>query len=113
MKTKPRKSKMRQKVGLQQLALKVISIWVDWILYRKSDFIDQSLHRPAKVLDSDLGPGKLLEFEKNAIYPGIVLEFCKIAIETVKSSLKIIKYINSFGFMCCAKENCVKIAGYV
>ena len=56
----------------------------------------QSSHRPGKVLEIDLGPGKLLEFENSAICPGIVLEFCKIAIETVKLSLKVIKHINSF-----------------
>ena len=59
----------------------------------------QGSHRPGKVLEIYLGPGNLLEFENSAICPGIVLEFCKIAIETVKLFLKIIKHINSFGFM--------------
>ena len=31
----------------------------------------------------DLGPGKLLEFEKSAFCPGIVLEFCKIILENM------------------------------
>ena len=51
----------------------------------------QGSHRPGKVLEFDLGPGKLLEFQNSAICPGIVLEFCKIALENVKLSLKIIK----------------------
>ena len=33
--------------------------------------------RPGKVLEFDIGPGKLLEFEKSAFSPGIVLEFQK------------------------------------
>ena len=31
----------------------------------------------------DLGPGKLLEFQKSAFCPGIVLEFCKIILENM------------------------------
>ena len=31
----------------------------------------------------DLGPGKLLEFEKRVFCPGIVLEFCKITLENM------------------------------
>ena len=58
----------------------------------------QGSHRPGKVLEFDLGPGKLLEFQNSAICPGIVLEFCKIALENVKLSLKIIKYTDSFPF---------------
>ena len=58
----------------------------------------QGTHRPGKVLEFDLGPGKLLEFQNSAICPGIVLEFCKIALENVKLSLQIIKYTNSFLF---------------
>ena len=73
----------------------------------------QGSHRPGKVLEFDLGPGKLLELQNSAICPGIVLEFCKIALENEKLSLKLIKYTNSFGFMRCTKENCVKIAGFV
>ena len=34
------------------------------------------------------------KFKNSAICPGIFLEFCKIALETVK--LKMIKYIDSF-----------------
>ena len=30
-----------------------------------------------------LGPGKLLEFERSAFCPGIVLEFCKIILENM------------------------------
>ena len=60
--------------------------------------LPQGLHRPGKVLEFDLGPGKLLEFQNSAICPGIVLDFCKIALENVKLSLKIIKYTNSFPF---------------
>ena len=41
----------------------------------------QGLHRPGKVID--LGPGKLLEFEKSTFCPGSVLEFCKIILETM------------------------------
>ena len=41
----------------------------------------QGSHRPGKVLEFDLGPGKLLEFQNSAICPGIVLEFYKIALE--------------------------------
>ena len=37
----------------------------------------QGLHRPGKVLEFDLGPGKLLKFENWAICPGIVLH-CRI-----------------------------------
>ena len=76
----------------------------------------QGLHRPEKALEIDRGPGKLLEFENSTIFPGIVLEFCKIAIETVKLSLKVIKHINSFRFFwifVMRKENCVKISRYV
>ena len=40
--------------------------------------LDQGSHIPGKVLEFDLGPGKLLEFEKSAICSGIVKEFCKI-----------------------------------
>ena len=60
--------------------------------------VGQGSHRPGKVLEFDLGPGKLLEFQNSAICPGIVLEFCKIALENVKLSLKIIKYTDSFPF---------------
>ena len=42
----------------------------------------QGLDRPGKILELDLGPGKLLEFENSAFCPGNVLEFCKIALET-------------------------------
>ena len=55
-------------------------------------------HRPGKVIEIDLGPEKLLELENSAICPGIVLEFCSMAIETVKLSLKIIKHMDSFRF---------------
>ena len=78
--------------------------------------LEQGSHRPGKVLEFDLGPGKLLEFQNSAICPGMVLEFCKIALENVKLSLKIINapiLFHSFGFMRCGKENCVKIAGFV
>ena len=61
-------------------------------------FILQGLHRPGKDLEFDLGPGKLLEFQNSAICPGIVLEFCKIVLENLKLSLKIIKYTDSFPF---------------
>ena len=37
--------------------------------------LTQGSHRPGKVLEFDLGPGKLLEFENSAFCPGIVLEF--------------------------------------
>ena len=60
--------------------------------------LKQGSHRPGKVLEFDLGPGKLLEFQISAICPGIVLEFCKIALENVKLYLKIIKYTDSFPF---------------
>ena len=62
----------------------------------------QGSHRPGKVLEFDLGPGKLLEFQNSAICPGIVLEFCKIVLENVKLSLKIVNasiLFHSFGFM--------------
>ena len=39
-------------------------------------------HRPGKVLEFDLGPGKL-EFEHISFCPGIVLEFCKINFENI------------------------------
>ena len=55
----------------------------------------QGSHRPGKVLEFDLGPGKL-EFEKSAFCPGIVLEFCKIILEKMNLSLKNIKYNWSF-----------------
>ena len=58
----------------------------------------QGSHRPGKVLEFDFGPGKLLEFQNSAICPGIVLEFCKIALENVILSLKMIKYTDSFPF---------------
>ena len=48
----------------------------------------QGSHRPGKI---DPGPGKLQEFEKSAFCPGIVLEFCKIILENMNSSLKNIK----------------------
>ena len=44
-------------------------------LVSKILYIVQGLHRPGKVLEFDLGPGKLLEFENSAICPGNVLEF--------------------------------------
>ena len=43
----------------------------------------QGSHRPGKVLEFDLGPGKLLKFEKSAFCPGIVLEFCKIILKNM------------------------------
>ena len=52
----------------------------------------QGSHRPGKVLEFDLGPGKLLESEKSAFCPGIVLEFCKIILENMNWSLINIKY---------------------
>ena len=58
----------------------------------------QGSHIPGKILEFDLGPGKLLEFQNSAICPRIVLEFCKIALENVKFSLKIVKYTDSFPF---------------
>ena len=58
----------------------------------------QVSHRPGKVLEFYLGPGKLLEFQNSAICPGIVLEFCKIALENVKLSLKIIRKKNNNSF---------------
>ena len=74
----------------------------------------QGSHRPGKVLKFDLGPGKLLEFRNSAICPRIVREFCKIALENVKIVLENTEihqfFYHSFGFMPCAKENCVKIA---
>ena len=42
----------------------------------------QGSHRPGKVFEFDLGPGKLLEFEKSAFCPGIV-KFCKIILENM------------------------------
>ena len=33
---------------------------------------DQGSHRPGKVLEFDLGPGKLLEFQNSGICPGIL-----------------------------------------
>ena len=48
----------------------------------------QKSHRPEKFY---LGPGKLLDFEKSAFCPGIVLEFCKIILENMNLSLKNIK----------------------
>ena len=43
----------------------------------------QGSHRPGKVLEFDLGSKKILEFEKSAFCPGIVLEFCKIILENM------------------------------
>ena len=40
--------------------------------------VNQGSHRPGKVLEFDLGPGKL-ELEKSAF----VLEFCKIILENM------------------------------
>ena len=46
-------------------------------------FTWQGSHRPGEGLELDLGPGKLVEIlKKNAFCPGIVLEFCKIILET-------------------------------
>ena len=39
----------------------------------------QGSHRPEKVLEFDLGPGKLLEIEKC----DLVMEFCKIILENI------------------------------
>ena len=79
--------------------------------------IIQGSHRPGKVLEFYLGPGKLLEFQNSTICPGNVLEFCKIVLENVKLPLKIIKYTDSFPFFWIyampERENCVKIAGFV
>ena len=75
--------------------------------------LQQGLHRPGKVLEFDLGPGKLLEFQNSVICHGIVLEFCKIALENVKLSLKIVKYTDSFPFFwiyAMRESKCVKIA---
>ena len=44
------------------------------------DMLLQSSYRPGKFY---LGPGNLLEFEKSAFCPGIVLEFCKIILENI------------------------------
>ena len=37
----------------------------------------------AQTWKNDIGPGKLLEFEKSAFCPGIVLEFRKINLENM------------------------------
>ena len=58
---------------------------VFWFVFQN---YKQGSHRPGKVLEFDLGPGKLLEFLKTAICPGIVLEFCKILLENYYRSLK-------------------------
>ena len=68
------------------------------IIISRQRHTGQGSHRPGKVLEFDLGPGKLLEFQNSVICPEIVLEFCKIALENVKLSLKIIKYTDSFPF---------------
>ena len=44
--------------------------------------VNQGSHRPGKVLEFDLGPGKL-ELEKSAFCPGIVLVFCKFILENM------------------------------
>ena len=41
---------------------------------KKENFPYQGSHRPGKVLEFDLGPGKLLEFQRSAICPGICPE---------------------------------------
>ena len=38
----------------------------------KERVLIQGSHRPGKVLEFDLGHGKLLEFEKSAFCPGIL-----------------------------------------
>ena len=50
---------------------------------RQFQYIPQGSHRSGKVLEFDLGPGKLLEFGKSAFCPGIVLELCKIILENM------------------------------
>ena len=50
--------------------------------------LEKGSHRPGKVIEFDLGPGKLPEFQNSVICPGIVLEFCKIALENEKLYLK-------------------------
>ena len=56
----------------------------------------QGSHRPGKVLEFDVGPGKLQKFEKSIYCPGIVLEFCKTILENMNLSLKNLKYNESF-----------------
>ena len=49
-------------------------------------------------------------FQNSAICLGIVLEFCKIALENVKLFLKIVKYTDSFPFfldLCDARKKTV------
>ena len=57
-----------------------------------------------KVLNFDLGPRKLLDFEKSAFCPVIVMEFRKIVLENMNLSLKNIKYIEPFRSMGCGKK---------
>ena len=40
----------------------------------------QGMHIPEKVLEFDLGPGKLLELEKSVFF---VLEFCTVILENM------------------------------
>ena len=73
--------------------------------------VHQGSHRPGKVLEFYLGPGKLLEFQNSAICPGIVLEFRKIALENGKLSLKIMNFSVLLD-LCDARKKTVKIAGF-
>ena len=55
----------------------------DEVCIHSLTYLVRGSHRPGKVLELDLGPGKLLEFEKSAFCPGIVMEFCKIILENM------------------------------
>ena len=57
--------------------------------------INQGSHRPGKILEFDIGLGKLIEFVESAICPGIVLEFCRILLENNDRSLKIMRKYTS------------------
>ena len=73
------------------------------------------LNRVRTDLEKSLNMTLVLKNSWNLKIVPFVLEFCKIALENVKWSLKIIKYIDSFLFfwICDAQKKTVKIAEYV
>ena len=72
-------------------------------------------YRVRTDLEKSLNLTLVLENSWNLKIVPFVLEFCKIALETVKLSLKIIKHINSFRFfwIYLIGKRKLKIAGYV
>ena len=76
----------------------------------------EGIHRVRTDLEKSLNLTMVLENSWNFKIVPFVLEFCKIALENVKLSLKIIKYTDSFPFFwiyAMRERKLCEIAGFV